>query len=591
MDNSAQKSVNFEVNEPHFVENDSEIDEEDGDEEIVSFDEMGLDNKILHAIASLGWSYPTLIQEKTIRLALDGHDILARARTGTGKTGAFSIPIIHRILEIKKHDSTNKFRALILAPSRELSAQLFTHFRSLTSHCLRQISIIDLSSGTFDDRKGILVAEKPDILIATPKKIIEYFTAKLLNSMKTEIKFLVIDESDLMFSFGYEQDLNQVLNLLPKSGVQSFLMSATLNTDVKELKKLVLHKPVILKLEEPDLPESSKLLQYHVEVFDDEEKFVLVNALFKLGLIMGKTIIFVNSVDRCYQLKLFLEQFAIRTCVLNSELPVASRSFVVEQFNSNVYDIIIASDEKCVIDPGTRDKKRRFRLTPKSNVQYGVARGIDFKFVSNIINFDFATTVDSYIHRVGRTARGNEEAEGTVLSFVSPKETKYFQKVAKKFADKGNFKPYQFKMDELEAFKYRARDALRAVTSIAIKEARLKEIKREMLASQALKSFFKEHPKDYKILKFDRPLCTVKSKVQLSNVPEYIVPQTLQTAVRSKRENKRIEEIASMSYEPSRKKRKPKISKKPKDSDPLQTFRLNAIKRYKDKKRTKRRPK
>lgn len=137
----------------------------------------------------------------------------------------------------------------------------------------------------------------------------------------------------------------------------------------------------------------------------------------------------------------------------------------------------------------------------------------------------------------------------------------------------------------------RARDALRAVTSIAIKEARLKEIKREMLASQALKSFFKEHPKDYKILKFDRPLCTVKSKVQLSNVPEYIVPQTLQTAVRSKRENKRIEEIASMSYEPSRKKRKPKISKKPKDSDPLQTFRLNAIKRYKDKKRTKRRPK
>ena len=87
-------------------------------------------------------------------------------------------------------------------------------------------------------------------------------------------------------------------------------------------------------------------------------------------------------------------------------------------------------------------------------MQYGVARGIDFKFVTNIINFDFPTTVDSYVHRVGRTARGNE-AEGTVLSLVSPKESKLFQRVAKRFAERGNFKPYQFKMDELEAFRYR----------------------------------------------------------------------------------------------------------------------------------------
>lgn len=376
---------------------------------------------------------------------------MARARTGTGKTGAFSIPIVQKLLETKKYDSSSKLRALILAPTKELCVQMHAHFRTLTSFCSRDVSIIDLSQGSIEDKRSILVAEKPDIVISTPKKVVEYINGNVLSSMKNDLRYLVIDESDLMFSFGYEQDLMRVLQNLPKSGVQSFLMSATLNMDVKELKKLVLHKPVILKLEEPDLPESNRLMQYHIEVQDDEEKFVLVNALFKLGLIVGKTIIFVSSVDRCYQLKLFLEQFGIKTCVLNSELPIASRCFVVEQFNSNQYDIIIASDEKCVIDPATREKKK----SAKGNSQYGVSRGIDFKFVSNIVNFEFPPTVDSYVHRVGRTARGNEEAEGNVLSFVSPKENKFFQKVFKKFADKGNFRPYQFKMDELEAFKYR----------------------------------------------------------------------------------------------------------------------------------------
>ena len=136
----------------------------------------------------------------------------------------------------------------------------------------------------------------------------------------------------------------------------------------------------------------------------------------------------------------------------------------------------------------------------------------------------------------------------------------------------------------------RSRDALRAVTSVAIKEARIKEIKREMLSSNSLKSFFKKHPKDYKILKFDRPLHTVKHKSHLADVPDYIIPRSLQTMVKSKRENKRIEEAASLNYEPKRKcKTKHILPKKSiKESDPLKTFRLNSIQRYK-KRRNKRR--
>lgn len=383
-----------------------------------------------------------------------GHDILARARTGTGKTSAFAIPILHKMLEGKKYSTNSENRALILAPSKELCNQIFNNFSELIKYCKRMISIMDLSQGNVKDKSDLMITEKPNVLISTPRKIIEYLSMKTMLDIKNQIKYLAIDESDLMFSFGYQDDLMKVIKLLPNSGIQHYLMSATLNTDVKELKSLIMNNPVILKLEEPDLPESDRLHQYHIEVFDDEEKFVLINALLKLGLIVGKSIIFVNTVNRCYQLKLFLEQFGISTCVLNSELPIVSRCHVVEKFNSGVYDIIIASDEKCVTDPEARTTKNA-RSKQKKSTESGVSRGIDFKFVSNVINFDFPTTVDSYVHRVGRTARGNEDAEGNILSLVCPDEMKYFKKVTAKYNQNGNFKPYLFKMDELEAFRYR----------------------------------------------------------------------------------------------------------------------------------------
>ena len=132
---------------------------------------------------------------------------------------------------------------------------------------------------------------------------------------------------------------------------------------------------------------------------EQEDKFVLIYGLFKLKLIQGKTIIFVNTVDKCYQMKLYLEQFGIPICVLNSELPTASRCHILAQFNKGIYDVIVASDEKFLID--STDTKKR-----EKDTESGVARGIDFQYVSNVINFDFPSDTDSYIHRVGRTARG-----------------------------------------------------------------------------------------------------------------------------------------------------------------------------------------
>ena len=306
-----------------------------------------------------------------------------------------------------------------------------------------------------------------------------------------------------------------------------------------------MNNPVILKLSEPQLPDSSQLAQYVIKL-EEEDKFVLIYALFKLELIRGKTLLFVSSVDRCYKLKLYLEQFMIPCCVLNSELPVATRLHTVSQFNKGVYSVIVAADEKLLeegekVKKGEKVDKDAENSKRSKDKESGVARGIDFQFVANVINFDFPKDPDSYIHRVGRTARGVQN--GTALSLINSNETQLLADVESHLTEvcggENHLKPYQFKMDELDGFRYRARDAWRSVTKIAVREARLKEIKMEMLNSQKLKSYFEDNPRDKQLLRHDKALHTVKQQDHLKNVPEYIVPETLKRMTGMKSSKKR----------------------------------------------------
>jgi ATP-dependent RNA helicase DDX56/DBP9 len=282
------------------------------------------------------------------------------------------------------------------------------------------------------------------------------------------------------------------------------------------------------------LPDANQLAQYVIKL-EEEDKFVLIYALFKLELIRGKTLLFVSSVDRCYKLKLYLEQFMIPCCVLNSELPVATRLHTVSQYNKGVYNVMIAADEKLLAEGEKKPKKdakvdKDAENSKRSkDKESGVARGIDFQFVANVINFDFPKDPDSYIHRVGRTARGVQN--GTALSLINSSEYELLSELESHLTEvcggENHLKPYQFKMDELDGFRYRARDALRSVTKIAVREARLKELKLEMLNSQKLKAYFEDNPRDKQLLRHDKALHTVKQQDHLKNVPEYIVPETL----------------------------------------------------------------
>ena len=268
----------------------------------------------------------------------------------------------------------------------------------------------------------------------------------------------------------------------------------------------------------------------------EDEKFLLAYVIFKLKLIKGKCIIFVGDIDRSYRLKLFLEQFGLRSCVLNSELPVNSRLHVVDEFNKNVYDIIIATDEhesfgeeddstqnnnsgvskeQNGVDRNAESKKlvkgviKKKRKTAKDK-EYGISRGIDFKNVACVLNFDLPTSSRAYTHRIGRTARAGNT--GMALSFVIPKDQyrqhkstsfpttendeEVLAKITKHQKQKGKeLKTYHFDMKQVDAFRYRMGDALRAVSRIAIREARTRELRQGVVEERKAETPFRRKPR------------------------------------------------------------------------------------------------
>ncbi|OAX82362.1 ATP-dependent RNA helicase DBP9 [Emergomyces africanus] len=545
-----------------------------------SFETLKLDPRLLQALTEQKFTKPTLIQAEAIPLALDGKDVLARAKTGSGKTAAYLLPILQSILQKKANDPTHKaVSALILVPTRELADQVHKTVTSFSAFSGKDIRSANLTQKVSDAVQRSILADLPDIVISTPARAIVNINSSAL-SLEL-LAHLVIDEADLVLSYGYEEDMESLAKAVPR-GVQTFLMSATFTSEVDTLKGLFCRNPVVLKLEEKE-DEGAGISQFVVQCAEDE-KFLLTYVIFKLQLVKGKCIIFVGDVDRCYRLKLFLEQFGIRSCVLNSELPVNSRIHVVQEFNKGVYDIIIAADDQEVLgelpkiskrpknqasksDQGSKDPEQENgegegSKTSKNNIQdsseeeaearpskrpkkstkekdYGISRGIDFQDVACVLNFDLPTTAKSYTHRIGRTGRAGKT--GMALSFVVPsdqfgkhKPTSFpsakhdeavLSKITKRQRKLGReVKPYNFDMKQVDAFRYRMSDALRAVTRVAVQEARAREIRQELVKSEKLKRHFEENPEELRQLRHDGELRAARVQTHLKHVPDYLMP-------------------------------------------------------------------
>jgi ATP-dependent RNA helicase DDX56/DBP9 len=548
-----------------------------------TFDSFGLDARILQGIIKEKYSTPTLVQAKAIPLGLQGKSILARSKTGSGKTVAYVLPILQSILGRKAKQGANRATiALILVPTRELAGQVSKVIQALAGFCGQDIRVENLTRKEDERVQRARLANFPDIVVSTPGRAVICLDNSSLSL--DSIKHLVIDEADLVLSYGYDDDLKRISKSLP-SAVQTFMMSATLRAEIDTLKELFCKNPVIVELDEEEKG-AAGVTQYTVKCAEDE-KFLLVFAIFKLKLIKGKCIIFVDDIDRCYRLKLFLEQFGVRSCVLNSELPVNSRIHVVEEFNKNVYEIIIATDEHEILgDEGKEDEKRskvkgkqkdatqesvpdsktpervddadvavedveaksagdtegrstKKRKMQKRDKEYGIARGIDFKNVACVLNFDLPKTAKSYTHRIGRTARAGKT--GMALSFVIPRilyrkhkptsipscqhDETVLAEITEQQEEKGHkIESYQFDMEKLAGFRYRMTDALRAVTRLAVREARMRELRQELLKSEKLKRHFEENPADLQHLRHDGELRAARIQAHLRHVPDYLLP-------------------------------------------------------------------
>ncbi|KAG0659790.1 ATP-dependent DNA/RNA helicase [Rhodotorula mucilaginosa] len=424
------------------------------------------------------------------------------------------------------------------------------------------------------------LADRPEIVIATPSRALAHLRSESLHL--EHLDYLVIDEADLILSYGHSsEDIRSILSgpwNLPKV-YQSFLMSATLTGEVEELKGVVLRNPVVLKLEEGE-DELANLSQFSVRC-SEEDKFLLLYVILKLKLIKGKCLIFVNDTDRGYRVKLFLEKYGIKSGVLNAELPFNSRYHAVQEFNRGVFDYLIATDEsgleghdrdtneEDVEEKGetaglistqpagddsaetadaeaapqpSKKRKRKEASSKPSTTEYGVSRGIDFVDVACVINFDLPFSSRSYTHRVGRTARAGRT--GTSLSFVVPRSlwgkqkkndvsletAKYDEKVWARIekaqkAKAQEIKEYKFDFKQVEGFRYRMEDGLRSVTKAAVREARIKEIKNEVLNSEKLKAHFEDNPRDLAFLRHDKPLHPSRVQPHLKHVPHYLMPR------------------------------------------------------------------
>ncbi|XWS41734.1 hypothetical protein CRYUN_Cryun17cG0108200 [Craigia yunnanensis] len=562
---------------------------EEEDDEDKSFEELGLDHRLIRALLKKGLDKPFPIQRVAIPLILQGKDVVAQARTGTGKTFAYLLPLLQKLFPL---DSGSKSRlapgGFILVPSRELCQQVYKEAVSLNELCRVQLKIVQLTSGMPASDLRVALAGPPDILVTTPKCIRDCLSAGLLQpaAISESLEILVLDEADLLLQFGFGDDLKALTPVIPRR-CQCLLMSATSSPDVDQLKKLILHNPFILTLSEVE-DVKDEVISKNVQQFwiscSTSDKLLYVLALLKLELVLKKVLIFTNTIDAGFRLKLFFEKFGIKSAIVNAELPLNSRLHILEEFNAGLFDYLIATDdsqtkekEQANGDKLVDSRKSRKHAKPKLDSEFGVVRGIDFKNVHTVINFDMPLSASGYVHRIGRTGRAY--SAGASVSLVSPDEMEIFEEIKSLLGDKEDddtniIAPFSLLTnDAVESLRYRAEDVARSVTRIAVRESRALDLRNEILNSEKLKAHFEVHSRDLDLLKHDKILSKDLPAPHLRDVPDYLLDQKTRDA-------SKMVKLARAAMGDNKSARRQGAKKKfRKSRDPLKTFSAEAPKR------------
>jgi ATP-dependent RNA helicase RhlE len=346
------------------------------------FSSFELHPDLLRGIKELGFKRPTPIQTDAIPPAMEGRDVLAAAATGSGKTAAFVLPILHRLIG-KKRGTT---RALILTPTRELAAQIDEHLRELAVHT--PLSGAAVYGGVGMGPQEHAFRSGVDVLVATPGRLLDHFQYPYAKLDGLEI--LVLDEADRMLDMGFLPDIRRVLKHLPVKR-QTLFFSATLPPQIVQLSKEMLKNPAMISIERKAAPAAG--ITQSVFPVSQDLKLELLDTLLQRGEIKS-AIVFTRTKHRANRVFEKLEQRKVKVARIHGNRSQVQRTDALEGFKSGKYRILVATDI--------------------------AARGIDVEALSHVVNFDVPNMPEDYIHRVGRTARA--ELTGDAITFVAPDE-------------------------------------------------------------------------------------------------------------------------------------------------------------------------
>lgn len=352
----------------------------------ISFSDLNLPESLLQGIDAAGFSRCTPIQAETLPLALKGQDVLGQAQTGTGKTAAFLLAVIHRLLTSPPLEKRkpNQPRAVIIAPTRELAVQIHKDALPLAGPCDLQVCVVYGGAGYEQQRKDI--EQGVDILIGTPGRLIDYFKQHVFDFKA--VQAMVLDEADRMFDLGFIKDIRYMLRRMPPPTQRlNLCFSATLPHRVSELAYEHMNNAVTVSVESEKL--TAEKIEEVVYGPSNEEKIPLLIGLLN-HMDPTRTIIFVNTKRAAEKVWSYLEGNGFKSALLSGDVPQKKRLRLLNEFQTGELAIMVATDV--------------------------AARGLHIPDVSHVINFDLPQDAEDYVHRIGRTARAG--ASGDAISFA-----------------------------------------------------------------------------------------------------------------------------------------------------------------------------
>jgi ATP-dependent RNA helicase RhlE len=357
----------------------------------LTFDNFSFDQRLLDGLSSMGYTKPTPIQEQTIPIILSGKDLIACAQTGTGKTAAYVLPILNKIVQTEnRHLNT-----LIISPTRELAQQIdqqiegFAYFLGVSS-----IPVYGGGDGATWDLQKNALESGADIIIATPGRLIALLASGAIKL--DQLQHLVLDEADRMLDMGFYEDIIRIIKYLPEHR-QTLLFSATMPPKIRGLANRILKSPeqVNIAISKP----AEGILQQAYVVYD-AQKVLLLKHLLKTGT-YPSALIFASTKENVKNLDISLHKMGVKAKAIHSDLEQNERETILREYKNKQLSVLIGTDV--------------------------LSRGIDVEGISLVVNFDVPPDPEDYIHRIGRTARA--ETTGTAITFINERDMRRFSSI------------------------------------------------------------------------------------------------------------------------------------------------------------------